>query len=361
MISNNEIQSKTIDFLRFPLIIGVLFIHNQGTELVVRGVQIGSNQFLPLHYYCEHFFSNVVGSIAVPLFFFISGFLFFLNVTHFDTISYKNKLRARVKTLLIPYLLWNLATVIYYYVMRKTGIYTSEQPVINFRYIFECFVGKGVDNYFFGPISFQFWFIRDLMVACLLSPIIYFFCKKLKIYGVIILGLLWLSKCWFHYGGVSCMSNIFFFAVGALMGINKRNIIDDFAKIRNMSFLAYFVFALSDLLTKEYCFNEYFHRIGILFGIVSCFNLVALLFDKGRIKSSPFFSAASFFVFAIHEPFLLGNIAKLSFQILKPESDLLITALYFSNVVLTSVIALGLYWCLRRFSPKICKIITGGR
>jgi fucose 4-O-acetylase-like acetyltransferase len=67
-----------------------------------------------LHHYCSNLFSYVLGGIAVPLFFFISGFLFFLNIENFNLQSYGNKLQTRGKTLLIPYLFWNLFAIAIY-------------------------------------------------------------------------------------------------------------------------------------------------------------------------------------------------------------------------------------------------------
>ena len=77
---SQEIQSKSIDFLRFPLIIGVIFIHNYSSTVVVQGVELGNDSFLPMYHVASELFSKVIGSVAVPLFFLFSGFLFFLNI-----------------------------------------------------------------------------------------------------------------------------------------------------------------------------------------------------------------------------------------------------------------------------------------
>jgi fucose 4-O-acetylase-like acetyltransferase len=102
-----QLQSQVIDFIRFPLIVGVLFIHNRNSNLVLDGQIIGTDNYLPIFHYCSSFFSQVFGRISVPLFFFMSGFLFFLNVDKFNGYSYAKKLKSRAKTLLIPYLFWN--------------------------------------------------------------------------------------------------------------------------------------------------------------------------------------------------------------------------------------------------------------
>jgi surface polysaccharide O-acyltransferase-like enzyme len=97
-------QSKVIDFLRFPLCILVVFIHNQDASI--------DKQLQETYWICNELFSEILGRVAVPLFFFFSGFLFFLNVNTFNIKNIKNKLESRVKTLLVPYLFWTMLIVI---------------------------------------------------------------------------------------------------------------------------------------------------------------------------------------------------------------------------------------------------------
>jgi Uncharacterized protein conserved in bacteria len=365
--SNQELQSKVIDFLRFPLIVGVLFIHNEAGKLVVNGEILGSDGFL--FYYCSQFFSHVLGRIAVPLFFFVSGFLFFLNISKFNLHSYESKLLMRAKTLLIPYIFWNLVVFVIYFALQSI-------PALN------TFTNKELDwhnilSYLWNnsgemkagyplelgtvsfPIAYQFWFIRDLMIVVLFSPLIYLICKYTKLYGLITLGILWYFGCWPHFVGFGIVS-IFFFTAGAYFGINKYNLLECFGKVRNLSFVLYPIIAIADLLTKEFLFNSYIHKAGILIGIMLCFNLVTLLFERKRIKSISFLSAASFYVFAMHEP-LMKTLRKITFLIVKPESDISLTSLYFLNVITIIALALCSYWLLRKFLPKFTAVITGGR
>ena len=361
--SPGNLQSQVIDFIRFPLIVGVVFIHNRASNITLFGQNIGTDSYLPVFEHCSTMFSNVLGRIAVPLFFFMSGFLFFLNISKFDKPSYKTKLQGRIKTLLVPYLFWNLVALAFLHCAHKFGLTSTFQYSTNLQYLVDCFWGKNVAGNMSYPVSYQFWFIRDLMVAVVLTPIIYFFCKKIRIYGVILLGSLWFAgfrlqslEMW----GFSSAC-VFFFTAGAYMGINKRNLIEDFHKIRNLSFAIYPLLAFADLLTKKYGFNIYIHKFGIIVGIVLCLNLVSFLFEKGKIKPVPFLSAASFFVFAVHDPFILTPLRKISFLLLRPENDLFITGLYFFNVIFTIFVALGLYYLISRFVPKFCRIVTGGR
>jgi len=359
-IENNELQSKVIDFLRFPLIVGVVFIHTHSSK-TLRGVEISQSSDLPVFYYCSQFFSEVIGRIAVPLFFFISGYLFFLNIKQMTGQIYKNKLLSRIKTLLIPYLFWNLSAIFFFFLMRKIGFFASLQQSIDFQYFTDCFFGKiDKQGIAFFPISYQFWFIRDLMIAVLLTPLVYWLVKNAKLFIIAILGICWFLNFWFKPEpiGVACL---FFFTTGAYFGIHKLNLLDVFGKIKHLSFILFPIFALTDLLTEKFTYYPYIHNAEIITGIVFFFNLVAFLFEKSKIKQMPFLSSASFFVFAIHEPFLLMNIKHITYSIFKPENDLLIASLYLLNVIIVVSSALCIYWVLQKFVPKFTTIITGGR
>ena len=69
-------QLKVISVIRFPLIIGVVFIHAHFTE--VDGISIYQTSLYPSYTFVSMLLSDVLARIAVPFFFFISGFLFFL-------------------------------------------------------------------------------------------------------------------------------------------------------------------------------------------------------------------------------------------------------------------------------------------
>ena len=121
------------------------------------------------------------GISRFPLFFLVSGFLFFQKYDG-SWATYKEKLSRRVKTLLIPFLIWNFATYLVYFAgesIPATKVYfaTKYWPPIR------SFTALDYANAFFGftvkfPMSYQFWFIRDLMVMVVLSPLIYLLLKR---------------------------------------------------------------------------------------------------------------------------------------------------------------------------------------
>ena len=92
-----------IKSIRFPLIIGVILIHS---------VIIKSDEAINMGYsilgYSTKLMCEILPQFCVPMFFAISGYLFFYNLDKFSTRQYLNKIKRRFHTLFIPYLFWNL-------------------------------------------------------------------------------------------------------------------------------------------------------------------------------------------------------------------------------------------------------------
>jgi surface polysaccharide O-acyltransferase-like enzyme len=366
MKPTKDLQSNVINFLRFPLIVGVVFIHNTSSTVAIPGMEFGYVENLSVFYVCSQLFSQILGRVAVPLFFFLSGFLFFQNIDGFTKQDYLRKLKTIWKTLLIPYLFWNITVLFIYYIAQNIptlDMWFNHKADYNFQYILGSLWGLPNETGMTYPRAYQFWFIRDLMVAVVLTPVIYFFIRKAKVYGVLLLGVLWFFNWWFDVVEVRGLSivAVFFFTAGAWFGSNKRNITDDMGKVRYWSFALYPLLVIADLWTKNDAANPFIHNAGIIAGIVFWVNLVAHLLMTGKIHVNRFLLSSAFFLFAVHDPFLLTPLRKILYVVFNPQSDLLITALYFLIVLVTVLIALGLYYMLKRFLPTFTAIITGGR
>lgn len=72
MQSSDQLLSTIISFLRFPLCVAIVYIHSLVLEFMG-----GNPESYPLTSFATHIISVNIAGVAVPLFFFISGFLFF--------------------------------------------------------------------------------------------------------------------------------------------------------------------------------------------------------------------------------------------------------------------------------------------
>lgn len=107
----NRESSLRLDVLRFPLIVGVVYIHAYVPGETARWRETSFAETAMA--WLSLAISQGLARIAVPLLFLISGYLFFLN-WNLDGKSFAQKLRSRTRSLLIPFLFWNLLTLLIY-------------------------------------------------------------------------------------------------------------------------------------------------------------------------------------------------------------------------------------------------------
>lgn len=152
----------------------------------------------------------------------------FINVRFFNKDSYISKTKKRIRTLLIPYIFWNLFALILFFIAENTP------------YISDLFSGKnlkvshfGIQNFvraFWAPVDgntpfvYPFWFIRVLFIVCIFSPLIYLLVKYTKIAGIVIVGIYWFLDIKQIVGFSS--ASLFFFTLGAYLSIYRYNLIE---------------------------------------------------------------------------------------------------------------------------------------
>lgn len=362
MPSNNDtILSKAITFLRFPLIVAVVFIHSDFNDLMVNGTLLVSAGQFPIYDSAYHLVSNELARIAVPLFFFISGFLFFYH-SDFSKKTYVAKLKKRSKTLLIPYVFWNLLVA---------SLLLAVQLL--FPSITSGRTGRLIDNSWLDwlgllwtyrdgyPVCFQLWFIRDLIVVVLFSPIIYYLLKYCKVLGIIALGSLWLSGLWQDVPGFG-VTAFFFFSLGAWFSISQRDFTVDFSSMRWTATLIYVALVALDtwLWNSQVTDAPYVKKIGIIVGIVTVISWTAYGIKENRIQPNAFLAGSSFFVYAYHGMFI-SFVIKCYAKLLFPIEEWMLLVGYILIPLLTVGIGVCIYALLRKYFPTLTALITGGR
>lgn len=100
----------------------------------------------------EFFFSEFLGQIAVPGFFFLSGFLFFRGLDSAE--SWVRKLKSRAFSYILPYLLWNTVMTLLYLFFGK-----AEWSLHS--------LWEGIFLYRFNPV---FWYFYQLILLSFCLP-----------------------------------------------------------------------------------------------------------------------------------------------------------------------------------------------
>ncbi len=103
-------------------------------------------------------------AVAVPLFFGVSGYLFFVKIAAGKSTLSESMLR-RVKTVLVPFLLWVLIGIVVASLMRSGGVHAGGTS--------ELSSPSGWLDQLAHPVFYQLWFMRALIYLVLLTPFMY--------------------------------------------------------------------------------------------------------------------------------------------------------------------------------------------
>lgn len=127
--------SQTISIARFPLAIMVVIIHSRTLNDTMLSLNLGNINGMDIALVIQTLFSRVISPMAIAAFYAISGYLFFYNIGSFTSNMYFSKLRKRVHSLAIPYLLWNAIYILWLFIKEivKSARYGDIKSVaVNF-------------------------------------------------------------------------------------------------------------------------------------------------------------------------------------------------------------------------------------
>lgn len=340
----NSTISQVITNLRFPLMLGVVLIHC----VLIEPVEAAREGMFFVAFFIE-LLSHQIVAPCVPLFFFISGYLFFLKFgDKFNVSDYGIQLKKRVRTLLIPYLFWNLVVIGCFAFLHKC-LPSLINPAFNNVYQFSLLeLCRSFWDFPGGqPICYQFWFLRDLLEAVILSPIIFWLVKYGRFYLMAVLIVLYI----YNPALYPHQMMLTFFTLGASFAVHKY----DFVQMsRKMVCWAAPLFLLLILLAsiEPMC--------GCRGGsTVTGAILYVWLASKVSIRNNKL-GECGFFVYAFHGfPILI--LSRILVAILHPSTTIMWLVCYVLCFMIIVILSIVLYFVMKKFFPKFTAVITGGR
>lgn len=352
-ISENKCQSDILTAIRFPLIVLVVFIHTVPNVFLPIPIEFSSAGF---YVWFTELVSHNIGRIAVPMFFLISGYFFFYktSVNDWSIAVYGNLLYKRIRTLLLPYILWNTIYwgLVYLKNVCSLSLYPYEQTMLSSSW-YSLFID--------GPVVYPLWYLRDLIAMCLISPIIFIVLRYLRIVGVLILFIGYVMEVESGIPGFSSTA-IFYFTFGAYLGLYKENMLMWAKRFRYIAVSIVLLFLGMLPFLNQYTVYEYLVRFYIPFGCIVLLDLMRILYDKrplqiNRLKN---LSKYVFFVYAVHTIYLINWISAFYGRIL-PQGYIGGLISYLLVVPTTIGICILLYKVMERVLPKCLSLLVGGR
>jgi surface polysaccharide O-acyltransferase-like enzyme len=342
----NQYLSDKIKMLSFVSIIFVLYIHSGFNAQDVQGMVFVN--------YIVDVVSGKLGRCAVPLFFAISGYLFFYSIPN-GLYSVFIKMKKRVKTLLIPYIISSVFFIVFYLCleivpgvksfMNNSLLYLFNENFLDIiKYIF-------IDSGTGMPLAFQLWFLKDLIIMIAFAPFWYVLLKNIKIYWVLIAILLGYIYTKNHY-----LFSLFWFLGGTQL---KKLEVPSKYHI----YVLYIAVCIIEILFPEFSIWTILYIPIILLGVVSILSFYNILVPEHFLLNNHLLlkkiCSFTFFIYLFHEPSL--NIIKKAFIFIlgKHEIGYIITYLFSPWIFLLIAIVIGIG--LKKYFPQFYSITTGGR
>ena len=383
-MSNNMIRggySESINMLRFPLAILVVFVHSFGAEIDVAELHASGLTGLAVYDYIRLFFSVVIARSAVPIFFIISGYLLFLKVNDYPKHVYIAKLRTRWHSLVIPYLSWIVMFILWSLMFIVGGILLHGKPWTVLLDYFqergclhmlwdsnvweERITWLGVETHNSGPVLFPFWYMRDLIVMVILSPVIYWLVKKIKVIFIILLFVIYALDIKVSWMSGTFTMSCFFFSLGAYFAIKKQDFTSVLWRYRYliipitvflMIYQTYSGSAMGDTTSMM------IHPWLVIFQSFALIIVASYLCKYPNLyDANKKLSKTSFFIYALH-PFILGYIISMIKKVM-PMQDTwyMMTFIYLTAPLLCVALCIGIYWMCQKFMPGLLRVIVGER
>lgn len=341
MIISNYYSQK-IRTLNLVLILMVVYIHGEYKE---------ASTFLVANSLQKVCSGTGFSSVANVMFFLLSGFLFFNGVL--DCKACVVKIKKRLKTLFVPYVLWNCIFVLWYVLL---ALLPGVEGFVNSNVVESLLLGDWshiLKYLFWNPANFPLWFLRDLIIMVLLSPLLLYGIKYLK----------WLAPIpfmfFYEYHHISP-----FFILGGCVAMHLS--LEDVSNKLNAYIMVIASTVYISLSFSQIWLVEYNHYLWMLNGFCGCivlwkgYDWVVKIrnkaYDMSPIKK---FLGYSFFIFVFHEP-TFNIIKKIGLRLFGIHEWSLIV-LYLANPLIMCLLSIGVAKILQSSLPKVYNVLVGGR
>lgn len=340
----NKYLSVKIKNINYIMTIMIVILHSSGLRFIANPSGVVGRLFKVINTFCDS---------AVPTFFCLSAYLFYRN---FEISHFREKLKKRSRSLLIPYFMWGIIFLIYYKAMSLIpGIENK------FNMGFDLSSANIIYNILFATCAQTMWFVRVLFLYVLITPlfeIIFNIFKKKSIIFVVVFLIINIMYN-FGYSTLVFWLPIYFF--GAYCGKFYTDHIEKSNRPMNISKKSIVILSVLSIIISyiisfydEYSTVYYLYRMFspvMLFLVLNCFlNSYTKQFK---------FANMSFYIFCTHLPII--QIIRKSFIIIFGSGEIQSLFIFIVTILLTLFICYLTYYILNRIMPKVLNLLIGGR
>ncbi len=332
-----------ITWFTFGFSVLVIWVHSLNAELF-----LGENgQMAGMVKAVQQFLGDSVAQIAVPGFFMISAYLFFRN---FSLERLPAKWASRVRSVLVPYVLWNLIYYLGYVIGSRLPFITNV-------------VGKGtvpfsaaaaLDAVLRYSYLYVFWYVYQLILLIVLAPVIYLLVREVRI-GAAVLAAFFLLAQTGMVIPVLNLDALLYYSAGAFGALHLRKWAEGEqtnAKTEWGLSLLVAALVLANLPWPGGAFAQVTPRLLVPAALW-------LIVDPAWLWEPAGFMKENFFLYAVH--FAIVRLINKTAAAVLPKHWLIPLAIYLLMPAAAIAASYGLSRMLRRYLPGIWRLLNGGR
>lgn len=319
-------------------------------------------------------------TFAVPIFFAISGYLLAVKSENGTKSGWHPQaLRKRVRSLLVPYLIWCTVYVLTVVPFAMIGNHLAgrslvqnthlHEPVLSFWNLL-CIYGADMSGF---PANGVLWYVRNLMLLVLIAPPIIKIMSNRLAGGALLVasGVLFFLHDWmptsswqFFETGFS-LRGFFYFALGLYIAAHPVDR-TSFRRVRPLLPLAWLG---ASLLFTYFRLNPEESSLAWQRLLAKAINLtgvgavwVAYDFIPAMSKLSRHsFAGDSFFLYAAHLGIILTLFCARFQDILAMKLHIPALGIFALRFIVPILLSLAMAELLKRYFPKMYALLTGGR
>lgn len=298
----------------------------------------------PPIFWMQEVISQGIARGGVPFFLMSSAFFLYSKEK-----TIKDVYWSRARSVLLPYLLWNVIYMVAFAVLQAVGLTSSGMDQISLSNVLQ-----GV---FLHKYNYAFWFMRDLIVLLFLYPLIRWILHRGKAVSFVALAVLLLVFCC----GVEWLESSFYYFIGAILGYHYREWVESVVTLKKKWQIGITIglFCVVAVLFwfKNVCkidsvelvmIRDLFMAFLMVFFVVIC-----------NVRITGFFAGLSFMIYCIH-PLLLEMIEK-TIYLCMPHTELWMVLDYILAPALCILIITGVCALWKKWLPSVYQLLNGGR